>query len=566
MATELGYTTSKNCLKLVPPRSNPSRNVLQKIVVGDHNGVLTCLSRSKNAFSIVFKTLPGTKIEIVKLGGALGTVQDKIFIACGSMVKGYSKKGKQFFAFETNSTEPIYNMYVYGVDVFLCGSYSMTHYRDCHEVNYYLCGDRINDLICLPVLEGGWVGRPLTPVLACDDRTLKVLKGSDLDYVTEVGGTPNILHLYENTGGSQGDLLLYGTKDGRLGLAQLPVDNPFLKWEISTSTNAAVTAIDCYNFSGNADTLDVIVGKQDGNIEIFSFDDDRKPKILQQFQNNEGVTSLCCGKVASLYYDEIVVCSYSGWIFSLTTEPSGKQTGSNEENQEKSHINKENDQSLTAIIDKLKGDIEELQTKVNSERDCYQKNIQKQNSLSAIPLFPINDNFTLNKEDASYTLTIELQSPVDYVLLQSAIPLDLLDVEKNAAVVSTTPCPTGTPNALLATFRCQANTTRMEMKVRSVEGQYGTLCAYISPKLHPAMCQVREYTVKPLSLHQRAHKFDADRPNSTLSLTGSFTMAECHSWIMFCLPDVPERCPDVARNQYWFVSSFLGTQLECSYG
>ena len=47
---------------------------------------------------------------------------------------------------------------------------------------------------------------------------------------------------------------------------------------------------------------------------------------------------------------------------------------------------------------------------------------------------------TLNKEDASYLLTIEVQTPIDNVMLQSDVPVDLLDVEKNSAVVSYSTC------------------------------------------------------------------------------------------------------------------------------
>lgn len=66
-------------------------------------------------------------------------------------------------------------------------------------------------------------------------------------------------------------------------------------------------------------------------------------------------------------------------------------------------------------------------------------------------------------------------------------------------------------NFLLATYRCQANTTRLELKIRSIEGQYGTLQAYITPRLQPKSCQVRQYQIKPLSLHQRTHVLDDSR-------------------------------------------------------
>ena len=66
-------------------------------------------------------------------------------------------------------------------------------------------------------------------------------------------------------------------------------------------------------------------------------------------------------------------------------------------------------------------------------------------------------------------------------------------------------------NVLLATYRCQANTTRLEIKIRTIEGQYGTLLAYVTPRLQPKCCQVQEYKIKPLSLHMRTHRFDTTR-------------------------------------------------------
>ena len=32
------------------------------------------------------------------------------------------------------------------------------------------------------------------------------------------------------------------------------------------------------------------------------------------------------------------------------------------------------------------------------------------------------------------------------------------------------------------------------------------------------------------------------RPHNSLKLTGPFSLAEVHSWIHMCLPEVPERC------------------------
>ena len=63
-------------------------------------------------------------------------------------------------------------------------------------------------------------------------------------------------------------------------------------------------------------------------------------------------------------------------------------------------------------------DIEDLQKRVVSERERYQVTAQKEDTISAVPHFSINDKFVLAREDASYTLSLEVQMAIDNVLLQ----------------------------------------------------------------------------------------------------------------------------------------------------
>ena len=37
------------------------------------------------------------------------------------------------------------------------------------------------------------------------------------------------------------------------------------------------------------------------------------------------------------------------------------------------------------------------------------------------------------------------------------------------------------------------------------------LQAYITPRIQPKVCQLRQYSIKPLSLHRRSHVFDESR-------------------------------------------------------
>jgi hypothetical protein len=61
----------------------------------------------------------------------------------------------------------------------------------------------------------------LTPVLACEDRMLRVLDRSTVLHNVEVDAIPVVLHLNGNEGGEAGDEILYGTADGRVGLVRV---------------------------------------------------------------------------------------------------------------------------------------------------------------------------------------------------------------------------------------------------------------------------------------------------------------------------------------------------------
>ncbi|CAH2300645.1 Bardet-Biedl syndrome 7 isoform X1 [Pelobates cultripes] len=531
--------TSQKTMKLLP---TSGRRATQKVVIGDQDGIVTCFGIKKSEAVPVFKTLPGQKISRLELGGALGTVQEKVFVAAGSEVRGFTKRGKQFLSFETNLTESIKAIYIYN------------HYCDCKDQHYYLSGDKISDVICLPVekLER------ITPILACQDRVLRALQGSELLYEVEVPGAPSVLTLNDGNGGESGEEILYGTSDGKIGLIQITKNLPVPKWEIfNEKKRGGVLCIDNFDILGDG-VKDLLIGRDDGSVEVYGYDSANEPVLCFEHALTESITSIQGGCVGKDGYDEIVLATYSGWVTGLTTEPVYKEAGPGEDIKIS--------QEMQNKIASLRSELEQLQFKVLQERERYQQSSQSSTAVSAVPVFSVNDKFTLNRDDASYSLILEVQMAIDNVLIQSDVPVDLLDVDKNSAIVSFSICDTETNgNFLLATYRCQANTTWMELKLRSIEGQYGTLQAYITPRIQPKACQIRQYQIKPLSLHQRTHVIDESRPMNTLSLTGQFSFAEIHSWVVFCLPEVPEKTPVGENITFYFQNTFLDTQLECSY-
>ncbi|XP_074649766.1 BBSome complex member BBS7-like [Tubulanus polymorphus] len=542
--------TSPRTMKILPNKVGKDP---QKIAVADNNGVLQVFGMKKREPIHLFKTLPSHKINCLELGGPVGQVKEKLFVASGADIKGFTRKGKQFLELPTNLAESIQSMHVQGVDLLFTGTYTCNHYQDLKDKNHFLSGDKINDVICLPLEKISH----LTPVIACQDRLLRILDESELLYEVEVAGPPQTLCLYGNDGGDDGTDVLYGTSDGKIGLVSINRETPEHRWELpNEKRNGGVLCLD--NFDITADGVkDLIVGRDDGLVEVYGYDEGDDPVLRYSHVCSESVTSVQGGIVASAGYDEIICSTYAGWIMGLTTEHLEKEMGSGSE--------VIIDAETQAKMINIKQELEELQGRVVKEREKYQHTAQNKNAISAVPHFSINDKFVLNREDASYTLSLEVQMAIDNVLLQSDVPIDLLDVDKNSAVVSYSSCDPDQGNFLLATYRCQANTTRLELKIRSIEGQYGTLQAYVTPRLQPKICQVKQYLIKPLSLHERSHLFEEDRPHNALKLTGQFSLAEMHSWVSFCLPDLPERTPAEDIVTFTFVSTFLNTQLQCIY-
>lgn len=138
-----------------------------------------------------------------------------------------------------------------------------------------MCPDRINDLIILPVNDsttGLGLGTRITPVLGCNDRVLRILEESNQLYEAEVAGPPVTLSLLYNTGGPSGREIIYDTSDGKIGAIELGLDEPIPKWELpNTKKMSGVSCLDNYDIT-NDGTVDLIVSREDGVVEVYSYD------------------------------------------------------------------------------------------------------------------------------------------------------------------------------------------------------------------------------------------------------------------------------------------------------
>lgn len=78
--------------------------------------------------------------------------------------------------------------------------------------------------------------------------------------------------------------------------------------------------------------------------------------------------------------------------------------------------------SLTFPLFHHREEISTLESKISAAKERYQHTVftakDSSKTISALPQFPVNDKFVLNQDEAWYTLSIELQVPIDVILLQ----------------------------------------------------------------------------------------------------------------------------------------------------
>ena len=546
-------TTARKSTLLLPK----GKKRQQQVVVGDQSGALLCFGMKRDTVEQAFKTSPLEKeVSRVELGGAEPDERDKIFMASSGTVRAYTKKGKEFLRFNTNLTEPIKSMWVGEEEIHTGGEFMYNEFVNCKDTYFYISNDRINDLVCEHVTR---ISNKPEAVLACQDRMVRVIRGNDLHYEAPMAGPVLTVERYSNqTGGPQGtggfgslDLnaqpafavndgryreLLYGTENGMVGQLLMDADEMRRGWVIDPVLEGrrgkagGVQGLHAHDLTKDG-VKDVLVGRDDGGVEVWAFDTGPQPQLVFERSLQESITFIQGGMVTSPSFDEVVVTTYSGKLISFSSEPSsggepdhggGALAGGSAPGAK----GKEKRQRGEKKIRELRVELDELRRQVDKERDRYSR-VSDQLVASDVQ-FKMNDKWALNADEARYELNVELSMPIDTILLQCDVPVELLDADSNAAIVSRT----DTGSGLLATYRCQERVNRLEMCVRTSEGRYGNLQAYVWPRISPKMCKAASYSIKPLSLHTRLQSpvADADLPVlNTLTIRGSFSLAEVHA-------------------------------------
>ena len=550
----------------------------QNVVVGDDTGHLLSFGIKRGEKKINFKTLIDSKeITHLCLSGKDGKDADKIFVSTDCDIHGVSKKGKKFFQVNSNMTESIENLCVTGHEIWTSGEYVFSAHKDSgEELLFYPCQDRINDFAVGKITSKSNEG-----VLGCADGSIRVVKGNDcviqanVKYaVTTVKllGKPDDADPFAEDGGDdlvESTNLVFGTRRGNLGCINLSHDGTAKKkWNIQRDKKyGAINCLTQFDMTKDG-TNDFIVGREDGHVQVYSQTEDQAPELQFSSSVTESIRGVDVGVVSSPGFDEIILCTFSGRIVSFTSESMNEKDDGDKYGRSKGTVTKE------AIATGLKADLKDLKSQVEKETKKFQKEHGGSKELNMYRAmeqqFKIGHTFDLVPEDAAYRLCIEAAAPIEQLMVQCDVPVEFLDVESNDAIVSVTPCHQDRSNGVLATYRNDEPQRRMELKVRTVEGQGGVIQVYVIASPEPKTAQIVEIVMHPLSLHSRLEtpKTPAvellQYSRNRLELRGFTSINKVNEWLRKLLPSFPRR-QDGEESTLFYENSLTGSILSIEY-
>ena len=496
--------TSKGVLSLTTDQGRPH------LIIGDQAGQLTSFSFDSlsHIWSVSIKPITHTEVQ-----------GSTIFTSGGPFVYSFSSSGKELSSFDTNVAENVKTFKVQNQEIWTSGKYLFNHYLKEKELDYLILKDSINDFQVSPIL-GELVQNP---VLACNDKSIRVLSGSLPVYSLSLSSSA--LSLFPRTSKH----FLFGCANGSFGQLQLDREQGTQNWLNSQNSTEVSVVSSCDLLGSGSDQ--VLVCRTDGMFEVYSQGPGNELSLTVDLALQENITSVLPCAPAGI--PEVFVSTYSGKVIAITDKTKNLEFDPSEG---------------------LNTEIMQLKLKLESSKKV-QGGVKTAGSK-------VTAKLALVGEQAAYCLTVESQFSMAFLLIQTEVPIEVLDSEDHEATVTTTE----DSGQVLVTYKfSDSSITQCQVLFRSSEGQPGTLNIYSIPSLEPKVASLVSIDLKPLSLHEKVHSIDtSDRPLNTIKVTGNFTKSEMHGWISQTLPDVPPSFNEEIV-QMNFTHCVIGTVLCISY-
>lgn len=293
---QLGTVSHRNTLTLLPKGKNPK----QKFVVGEDSGRVQCFRIKRGDIDQTFEiNSNGCEVDAIALGGPVEK-KDRIFVCRSNVVEGFSKAGKRFFKFNTQLSDPLMNMAIAGRQIYCIQNYVYSMFEDAKDKEFFVSPDCMNALVVEHVTTDD-NAEVFDAVVGCEDSHIRIISGSELLLKAVTSGPVKTLSRYgvDEFNGKRSETaaqkcVIYGTSNGAIGQMLIKSSStvPSLRqgWLLQPSKREAkVNCIHSFDMTMD-DVHDIVVGRDDGQIQIFGFDMGTEPSLQYQTTTSES----CC--------------------------------------------------------------------------------------------------------------------------------------------------------------------------------------------------------------------------------------------------------------------------------
>ncbi|ESL08615.1 hypothetical protein TRSC58_03679 [Trypanosoma rangeli SC58] len=564
------WATSPRCL-VVYPLGKKSK---QRVGVAAKNGAMSVFSIGRTTGRVaVFDTTPqGKPVSCATL------YEDQLFFVHGSTLDAYSRRGRRFFSFDTNVTEVIHTLFVSTPFIICCGSFMVTAFKEANELGFYMAPDRINAMVsCVAAAAAVNVAErsfdDYRCILGCNDRTIRMLQGHKS--IEEVHCEASVTSLGVSEGTRR---VYYGTGAGSLGCLELKDRDTSLSRVFSLIPDehqAAVTALAVYDINLD-EKEELLVGHQDGTVQVFYIHveegvDRSYPICIWSGSTDESVLSIAAGFITHARLPDMLVHSFSGTVTAFTLQVEDHRA------LEEAAADNAGLESAAAQISEVSRDIDALKQSIvaQTQKLARRSGVTK----SGTPLLAVSSTFktkvTLSqqKDDPALRLLVEVDTPLDCVVLQSEVQLHFLD-KGSAEVIVQEEIPRNNPSMKSLAIVRPLETRRHSCSVTFwvEDGHWGMVSVTALAVPAPRTAQVKTVQLRPLPLYERVGKVDEALTGeegpaalSTMEVQGKFSARDMHSWILKLLPGTPEIYQE-KTSSLSYEDTFFHHKLGVKYG
>ena len=261
--------------------------------------------------------------------------------------------------------------------------------------------------------------------------------------------------------------ILFGTEQGSVGQLFLDGNAVTRGWVIDAArgvggVSALYGDMDCTG-DGNCD---VVVGRDDGGLEVYALDTNGQPALVYQKSLGEAVQTIRHGCVSSPF-PEILVHTFSGKVLGFAPGSDSRTIDGFGLGAEKTeHEERQDNMRAEKRVKQLNKELEKLAKEVEKAKENY---AAVSGGLIAVDgPAKVLDRFVLDADDACYALSLEAPAALFSVSVHSDVPIDLLDVKDNAAICSRSPADPANGTHAAATYRVNEGNNRVELRMRAI--------------------------------------------------------------------------------------------------